>query len=90
MATEYSENGNIALVAGEGILPVEIAKKLQVIQVSTLILALRDDYEVLRPYAGKLIHMKTPSLGRGLKELKAWNANKLIMAGRIPKKVIYF
>ena len=82
-------NDNIALIAGESILPVEIAKRLQATQASTLILALRDDYEVLRPYAGKLIHMRLPSLGRGLKELKAWGANKVIMAGRIPKKVIY-
>ena len=87
MATGFSDS--IALIAGEGVLPVEIAKKLQTSQKSTLILALRDDYEVLRPYAGKLIHMRTPSLGRGLRELKAWGANKLIMAGRIPKKVIY-
>ena len=83
-------NDNIALFAGKGILPVEIAKKLNSLQPSTLIIALRDDPEVLRPYAGKLIHLKTPNLTRGLKEIKAFGANKLIMAGGISKKVIYF
>ena len=45
-------NDNIALIAGEGILPVEIAKKLKNLQTSTLIIALRDDPEVLKPYSG--------------------------------------
>ncbi|MBQ9594359.1 MAG: UDP-2,3-diacylglucosamine diphosphatase LpxI [Synergistaceae bacterium] len=81
---------NIALIAGEGILPVEIAKRLNSIQDSTLIFTLRNDPEALEPYAGKLIRMRTPNLGRGLRELKSFGANKLIMAGRIPKKLIYF
>ncbi len=80
---------SIALIAGEGILPVEIAKKLQALQISTLILALRDDYEELKPYATKLIHMKIPNLGKGVREIKNFGAEKLIMAGRIPKKIIY-
>ena len=76
---------NIALIAGEGVLPVEIAKKLH----KPLIIALRDDPEILEPYAGKLIHLKIPNLTRGIKEIKSWGADKLIMAGRIPKKIIY-
>ena len=80
---------NIALIAGEGILPVEIAKKLKKIQKSTLIIALRDDTEVLEPYAGKLIKLKTPNFTRGIKEIKAHGDDELIMAGRISKKVIY-
>ncbi len=83
---------SIALVAGEGILPVEIARKLMTLQESTLILALRDDPETLRPFTGnegKLIRMRTPNLGRGIREVKSFGADKIIMAGRIPKKVIY-
>ena len=80
---------SIALIAGQGILPVEIAKKLNASQEKILILALRDDYEVLKPYADKLIHMRFPNLSHGLKEIKLFGAKKLIMAGRIPKKVIY-
>ena len=80
---------NIALIAGEGILPVEIAKKLQTVQEKNLILTLRGDPEVLKPYASKLIKMKVPNLGRGLREIKNFGSDKLIMAGRIPKKIIY-
>lgn len=80
---------SIALIAGQGILPVEIAKKLQALQESTLILALRDDPEALKPYASKLVHLKAPALGRGLREMKAFGADSVIMAGRIPKRIIY-
>lgn len=83
---------SIALVAGEGILPIEIARKLMTLQPSTLILALRDDPETLRPFAGdkgKLVPMRTPNLGRGIREAKSFGADKIILAGRIPKKVIY-
>ena len=80
---------SIALIAGQGILPVEIAKKLQALQESTLILALRDDPETLKPYAAKLVHLKAPALGRGLREMKAFGADSVIMAGRIPKRIIY-
>lgn len=82
-------NNNIALIAGEGILPVEIAKKLNALQDKTLIFTLRDDPEKLEPYAAKLIRLKTPNLGRGLREIKNFGSDKLIMAGRIPKKIIY-
>ena len=70
-------------------MPVEIAKKLQAIQSSTLILAIRDDPDELKPYAAKLVHLKAPALGRGLREIKAFGADSVIMAGRIPKKIIY-
>lgn len=86
--TEYREM-SISLIAGEGILPVEIARRLNKIQPPSLILALRDDPETLRPYAGRLVHMNTPNLGRGIREIKAFGSDKVIMAGRIPKKIIY-
>ena len=68
---------------------MEIAKKLQALQKSTLILALRDDPEALKPYAAKLVHLKAPALGRGIREMKAFGADSVIMAGRIPKRIIY-
>ena len=67
-----------ALIAGEGILPCEIAKRLHDSDVSLLVLTLRDDVED-----------RTPKLGRVVKEIKTFGANELIMAGRIPKKIIY-
>lgn len=78
-----------ALIAGRGILPVEIAKRLQETQAETLIIALRDDPETLKPYATKIIRMKAPNIGRGLREIKAFGSDSVIMAGSIPKNIIY-
>ncbi|MBQ3345978.1 MAG: UDP-2,3-diacylglucosamine diphosphatase LpxI [Synergistaceae bacterium] len=80
---------SIALVAGGGILPVEIARKLAALQKPGLILSLGADVKTLRPYAGKIVKMKTPNLGRAINEIKSYGAEKLIMAGFIPKKLIY-
>ena len=79
----------IALIAGEGILPVEIVKKLKSQNNSTLILALRKNCEELKPYAEKIIYLRSPNLGRGVREIKNFGAEKLIMAGKIHKKLIY-
>ena len=79
----------LALIAGEGSLPVALARKLAEEERPPLVLALRDDPEALAPFAGKVIHLRAPSLGRGVREMKAWGAEALIMAGRVPKRVIY-
>ncbi|MBQ7666305.1 MAG: UDP-2,3-diacylglucosamine diphosphatase LpxI [Synergistaceae bacterium] len=78
-----------ALIAGEGILPLEIAKRQHESKISLLILTLRDDTETFKPYADRIIHMRTPKLGRAVKEMKSFGAYELIMAGRIPKRIIY-
>lgn len=81
--------GPLALIAGEGALPVAIARKLSEEGTPPLILTLRDDLDIFRPLAGKLVHLRAPSLGRCVHEIKAWGAGALIMAGRVPKRVIY-
>ena len=80
---------SIALFAGKGVLPVEIARKLSGIQEPGLILTLGAEVDMLTPYAGKLIIMKTPNLGKAIREIKSYGADKLIMAGVVPKKFIY-
>ena len=79
----------VALIAGEGALPVAIARKLSEEGTPPLILTLRDDLETFRPLAGKLVRLRAPSLGRCVREIKTWGAGALIMAGRVPKRVIY-
>ena len=70
-------------------LPVEIARKLSGVQERGLILTLGADVDSLTPYAGKLIIMKTPNLGKAIREIKSYGADKVIMAGVVPKKFIY-
>ncbi len=84
-----NEISNTALVAGGGILPVEIAKKLTERQQKTLIIALCKDLEPLRPYASRIVRMRFPNISMGLKEIKAFGADSVIMAGIIPKRLIY-
>ena len=86
---EGRQNLRQALIAGEGILPCEIAKRLHESKISLLVLTLRDDTETFSHYAEKIIHMRTPKLGRVVRETKAFGADELIMAGRIPKRIIY-
>ena len=80
---------SIALFAGKGVLPVEIARKLSGVQERGLILTLGADVDSLTPYAGKLIIMKTPNLGKAIREIKSYGADEVIMAGVVPKKFIY-
>ncbi len=80
---------SIALIAGRGVLPVEIARKLSAIQKPGLILTLGGEIESLRPFSGKLIEMRTPNLGRAVREMKSYGADKVIMAGTVAKKFIY-
>ncbi len=86
---EGRQNLKRALIAGKGILPRAIAERLYDSKTELLILTLRDEFEDLKPYAVKIVHMKTPKLGHVVREIKAFGASELIMAGNIPKKIIY-
>ncbi|MBQ9566243.1 MAG: UDP-2,3-diacylglucosamine diphosphatase LpxI [Synergistaceae bacterium] len=79
----------IALIAGEGVLPVALARKLSEGGQPPLILTLRDDTTPLQPFARKLIRLYAPNLGRAAREARDFGADSLIMAGRVPKRIIY-
>lgn len=70
-------------------MPVEIAHKLSAMQKPGLILSLGAEVETLSPYAGKIVQMRTPSLGRAIHLMKSYGADSVIMAGLIPKRLIY-
>ena len=80
---------NIAIIAGEGALPAAIAKKLNDEGRPPLIITLRDDADKLRPLAGKLVQFSAPALGKVVREAKNFGASAIIMAGRVPKRIIY-
>ena len=79
----------IALIAGEGALPLAIARKLAEEGRPPLVLTLRDDAAALRPFAGKFVRLRVPDLGRAAREARGFGAQALIMAGRVPKRIIY-
>jgi DUF1009 family protein len=78
-----------AIIAGEGILPVEIARRLTDGGTAPLVLALRSDVEPFRGIADPLVRLRYPSLSRVIGETRRHKAQNLIMAGRVPKKIIY-
>ncbi len=80
---------SVAIIAGGGVLPIEIARKLLALQPPGLIFSLCRDPSPLQPYAGKIIPLKYPSIGRAIREMKSYGADKVIMAGNIPKRLIY-
>ena len=80
---------SISLIAGGGSLPVEIARKLSERQQSTLILSMGADVGELRQFSAKIIQVRMPSLSMAIREIKAFGSSQLIMAGLIPKKLMY-
>jgi len=83
-------NGRIALIAGEGVLPVEIARRLTERGKTPLVLALRNNVDAFDGISEPLIRMRYPKLGRAVSEMRKHGANSVIMAGMVPKKLIYF
>jgi DUF1009 family protein len=78
-----------AVVAGEGLLPVEIARRLTLQGCSPLVLTLRDDDRVFEEISDPLVRLRYPSLSRVIKEVRRHGVQNVILAGRVPKKLIY-
>lgn len=80
----------LALVAGEGTLPVILARRLAEAGSPPLVLTLRKDTEALAPFASDVVSFRFPNLTRAVRELKARGVTSLILAGRVEKRTIYF
>jgi DUF1009 family protein len=78
-----------ALIAGEGILPVEIARRLTEGGNAPLVLTLRSDAEAFRGIANPLVRLRCPGLSRVIREIRRHGAQNALMAGRVPKRLIY-
>jgi DUF1009 family protein len=82
-------NEKSALIAGEGALPVEIARRLAHRGIPPLVLTLRGDADAFHGISDPLISMRCPALGRAIREIRRHGARNVIMAGYISKKFIY-
>jgi DUF1009 family protein len=78
-----------AIIAGEGVLPVEIAKRLAEGGSRPLVLTMRRDGDAFRETADPLVRLRYPSLSRVIEEIRRHGVRNVIMAGRVPKKLIY-
>jgi DUF1009 family protein len=79
----------MAVIAGDGGLPVEIAKRLTGQGNAPVVFTMRGDEETFRGIADPLVRFRYPSLSRLLREIRRRGVESVIMAGHIPKKLIY-
>jgi DUF1009 family protein len=79
----------VAIIAGEGSLPVEIAKTLISLGELPITLAICSDPEKMAGIASPVIDLRRIKLSLGLKLLKENNVDRVIMAGKVPKRSIY-
>ena len=81
--------GRTALIAGEGILPLEIARRMTERGKAPLVITLRNDADAFRGIADPFIRMRYPKLSLVVRKMVQHGVRNVIMAGRVPKKIIY-
>ena len=82
-------NGKVALVAGEGVLPLEIARRLTERGQAPFVITMRNDVEAFLGIADPLTRIRYPRLSRVVREMRKHGVKSVIMAGRVPKKLIF-
>jgi len=79
----------IAVIVGEGSLPVEVAKTLISLGELPVALTICNDGEKMAGLADPILNLGKLKFSLGLKMLKENNVDRVIMAGTVPKKSIY-
>ncbi len=79
----------IALLAGEGSLPLEIARRLAEKGSPPFVFALSGNNSGIGEYASGLERIERPELGELARRLAGRGLVSMIMAGRVPKSLMY-
>lgn len=77
------------LVAGDGDLPIEIAKSLHRTGSSPVVFALSGNCAVIDEFASEIVRISGPRLGIIAEEASARGVNSMILAGRVPKSLMF-
>ena len=88
-AVRNSPGARVALLAGKGSLPVELARRLAEAGTLPLVMSWRSDPETFKPFARPLVRLRLLRMSRVVREMRRHGATQLIMAGLIPKKLLY-
>jgi DUF1009 family protein len=80
---------SVALIAGEGTLPEEIARRLSSSGKKPVIYAIRESYEEFLEYASEVAPIFRTELAATLKDMLARGIREVILAGAVPKTLIY-
>ncbi len=81
--------GKIALIAGEGMLPVSIASQLAQQNDAPVVYNLRRDFSELKPFACEIVDIQRPNLGSAIKSMKTLGVDRVIMAGKVSKSLMF-
>jgi len=79
----------VALIAGEGLLPEEIAARLSKMGERIVVYALRDGCEALSGYAEEVVPVYKTELAASLKDMALRGIKRVMFAGLVPKTLIF-
>lgn len=79
----------IALIAGEGSLPVVIANRLTELAMPPVIYSIRENAGELSKYALSIVSINKPDLGFAINDMKERGVDRIIMAGTVSKTLIF-
>jgi DUF1009 family protein len=80
---------SVALIAGEGALPEEIASRLSALGEKPVVYALREDCGALVEHAEAIIPVFKTELAASLKDMAVRGIKKVMLAGYVPKTLMY-
>lgn len=80
---------SIAIIAGEGSLPVEISHRLFADSRVHVVFSLRSDNSALEKTASDIIRLESPDFAGVIGHMKSNGIESVILAGNIPKRLIY-
>lgn len=79
----------IALIAGEGLLPVVLATRLTEVGTPPVIYSVRENVGELSKYALAVVNITKPDLGFAISDMQKRGVKSIIMAGTISKTLIF-
>lgn len=79
----------VALIAGEGALPIAIADRLTDMGTPPVVYSLRECIGDLSKYSLDIVHLKRPEFGFVIKDMKNRNIKSIIMAGTVSKTLAF-
>lgn len=82
-------DNKIALIAGEGSLPVFIASRLTDKGMPPVVYSLREKVGELSKYALEVVNVKKPDFGFAIGDMKKRGVKRIIMAGTVSKTLMF-
>ena len=79
----------IAIIAGEGSLPVSIAQELTKKGTPPITYSMREDVGTLSRYSLEIVDISKPNLSFTIKDMKSRGVTHIIMAGKVSKTLVF-